>query len=163
MLWRRWGGEQALQQARQDGFHVEAAIEAELELGEIAVRVLGEVEGVVGAGGVGETTQGTRRLVMFCVIGEVVVPRSTTTPSCVLGIGVGMTHRGFGSGYCGKTPTGIHGCRLRPSMRSSPGASERPLGEVVLTCAAPIPAAGQRRLSEVCRRCATGHGATLMA
>ena len=49
MLWRRRCGQEASQQARQDGFHVEAAIEAELELSEVAVRVLGEVEGVVGA------------------------------------------------------------------------------------------------------------------
>ena len=43
---RHQGGEQAWQQRA----HVEAAVEAVLELGEVAVRVLGEGEGVVGAG-----------------------------------------------------------------------------------------------------------------
>jgi hypothetical protein len=49
VLWRRRRGKEAGQQALEAGFHVEAAVEAELELSEVAVRVLGEVEGVVSA------------------------------------------------------------------------------------------------------------------
>ena len=58
VLWRRWGGQQSCQEGVQDGLHVEAVAEAELELGEVAVGVVGEVEGVVrpGDGGNGIRT-----------------------------------------------------------------------------------------------------------
>lgn len=39
-----------MQHARQHGFHVEASVEAILELGAVAVHILGVAEGVVGAG-----------------------------------------------------------------------------------------------------------------
>jgi hypothetical protein len=46
----RRSGSECAEQVRLDGLHVEAMVEAELELGEVAVSALGEVEGVVSAG-----------------------------------------------------------------------------------------------------------------
>ena len=45
--WRGYRG--GAQQARQDGGEIEAAIESVLHLSEVAMGVLGEVEGVIGA------------------------------------------------------------------------------------------------------------------
>jgi hypothetical protein len=43
-------GDKAVRQAAQDGAQVEAGVEAELPLGEVALRVLDALEGVVNAG-----------------------------------------------------------------------------------------------------------------
>lgn len=40
VLWRGWRGDKTGEQVVQDGLHVEAAVEAELELGEVAVNLV---------------------------------------------------------------------------------------------------------------------------
>src|SRR5512134_2473955 len=49
MLWRSRSDDQSDEQSGEHSFHVEPSVETVLELGEVAVRVLGEVKGVVGA------------------------------------------------------------------------------------------------------------------
>src|SRR5688572_32653088 len=48
MLWASGSSREGVEEAAKDGAHVESAVKAVLKLGEVAVGVLGKVEGMIG-------------------------------------------------------------------------------------------------------------------